>query len=40
MTPWDLYSKASLPYEWHNELKEIAENLNLDFLVLHLILRL
>ncbi len=31
MTPWDLYSKASLPYEWHNELKEIAENLNLDF---------
>ena len=31
MTPWDLYSKASLPYEWHNELKEISENLNLDF---------
>jgi pseudaminic acid synthase len=30
-TPWELYSKASLPYEWHYELKEIANSLNLDF---------
>lgn len=24
-TPWDLYSKASLPYEWHKKIKDVAE---------------
>jgi len=30
-TPWELYSKASLPYEWHRELKELCDNNNLIF---------
>jgi pseudaminic acid synthase len=36
-SPWagmrlfDLYKKAYLPWEWHDELKQFAENLGLDF---------
>jgi len=30
-TPWDLYSHAALPYEWHKELKDIANNNGIDF---------
>ena len=31
MTMWEIYEKGSLPYEWHCELKELANRLNLDF---------
>lgn len=31
LTPWDLYSKAAMPYEWHYELKKVANKHNLDF---------
>ena len=24
-TPWELYSEASLPYEWHREIKELCD---------------
>lgn len=30
-TPWELYSKASLPYEWHREIKELCDENNLIF---------
>jgi pseudaminic acid synthase len=30
-TPWELYSKAAMPYEWQPELKKIAEDLGLVF---------
>jgi len=30
-TPWELYSKASLPYEWHREIKELCDANNLIF---------
>ncbi|WP_394249702.1 pseudaminic acid synthase [Vibrio profundi] len=28
---WDIYKGASLPYEWHKPLQEVAEQHNLDF---------
>lgn len=31
-TLYDLYSEASLPYEWHAQIKEYAAELGLDFL--------
>ena len=30
-TPWELYSKASMPYEWQPKLKKIAEDMGLFF---------
>ena len=30
-TPWKLYSEAALPYEWHIDLKNYAEELGLTF---------
>tara|TARA_Y100000768_G_scaffold310435_1_gene244809 strand:+ start:14322 stop:15332 length:1011 start_codon:yes stop_codon:yes gene_type:complete len=30
-TPWELYSEASLPYEWHLEIKELCDKNNLIF---------
>ncbi len=30
-TPWKLYTKASMPYEWQSKLKEVAEDLGLVF---------
>jgi len=30
-TSWDLYTEASMPYEWQPKLQEIASNLGLDF---------
>ncbi len=30
-TSWDLYSKASMPYEWHKPIQEEAKRLNIDF---------
>lgn len=30
-TPWELYEKASMPYEWQPKLKVVAETLGLDF---------
>jgi len=30
-TPWDLFTEASMPYEWQSKLKQIAENLGLEF---------
>ncbi len=30
-TPWELYSEASLPYEWHREIKELCDEYNLIF---------
>ena len=29
--PYDLFSEAALPYEWHSELKYLANSLGLDF---------
>lgn len=31
LTSWDLYSKASMPYEWHKPIQEEAKRLNIDF---------
>jgi len=30
-TPWKLYKKASMPYEWHSKLKKISEKKGLVF---------
>lgn len=30
-TPWELYTEASMPYDWQPKLKQIAENLGLEF---------
>jgi pseudaminic acid synthase len=30
-TPWDLFTEASMPYDWQPKLKQIAENLGLEF---------
>jgi pseudaminic acid synthase len=31
MKLYDLYKESSVPYDWHSKLKEIADNLDLDF---------
>ena len=31
ITPWELYSEASMPYEWQSKLQKIARELGLEF---------
>ena len=35
-TLWDLYKEASMPYEWHEPLQKVAQELGLVFFLVHL----